>query len=464
VIKIQGGITMEIPFPFKPLLLFGFLSIMLLIGVLLRARLSLLQRFLFPSCLIGGFVGMLIVNSGLIKIPASDFETFAYHLFNISFISIGLTRESKAEEDPSRRRQGMIKGPIWMALVEGVTFPLQAAAGGLLIVLFSVFGMRLFPTFGFLSALGFNEGPGQALSVGKVWEGVGFEHAATIGLSFATIGFFFAFFVGVPLVNWGIRKGYSSQGPVTLPEDLLKGIVKKGVKAEPAGELRMHSGNIESLAFQTALVGLVYVLTYAALILLGKVLPADAANILWGFFFFFGLAVALIVRWLIGRLGMEHLIDPGIQRRVTGWSVDFLIVATVSAIQLMIVGRFLIPIMVISVVNGILTTLVVVYLGKRLWSYNLERSAAIYGTVTGTVSCGLLLLRIVDPEFKTPAAVEVGVMNVFALPVIGGYLVLVNAPVWWGWSLGFTVLVLCGIMAVMLAALRISRLWGKPRF
>jgi ESS family glutamate:Na+ symporter len=161
---------------------------------------------------------------------------------------------------------------------------------------------------------------------------------------------------------------------------------------------------------------------------------------------------------------VEYLIDPGIQRRLTGWSVDFLIVSTVASIQLMIVGRFLVPILVISLTNGVLTTLVAVYLGRRVWSYNLERIAAIYGTVTGTVSCGLLLLRIVDPEFKTPVAVEIGVMNVIALPVIAGYLLLLNAPVWWDWSIGFTVLVLCGIMAVVLAALRISRLWGSPRF
>jgi ESS family glutamate:Na+ symporter len=455
---------METPFPFKPLLLFGFLSIMLLIGVLVRARVSFFQRFLFPSCLIGGLVGMILVNSGLIQVPTSDFETFAYHFFNISFISIGLTRDLEKQKGSSRPGWGRIKGPSWMALVQGVTLPLQAVVGGLLIMLFAVFGVRLFPTFGFLSALGFNEGPGQALSVGKVWEGFGFEHAATIGLSFATIGFFFAFFVGVPLVNWGIRKGYSAHGHVSLPKDLLRGIVAKGRKAEPAGELRLHSGNIETLAFQTALVGLVYVLTYAVLISLGKVLPADAAKISWGFFFFFGLAVALIVKWLMGKLGVEYLIDPGIQRRLTGWSVDFLIVSTVASIQLMIVGRFLVPILVISLTNGVLTTLVAVYLGRRVWSYNLERIAAIYGTVTGTVSCGLLLLRIADPEFKTPVAVEIGVMNVFALPVIAGYLVLLNAPVWWDWSLGFTVLVLCGIMALVLAALRISRLWGAPHF
>ena len=35
---------------------------------------------------------------------------------------------------------------------------------------------------------------------------------------------------------------------------------------------------------------------------------------------------------------------------------------------------------------GIATTLLTVYLGKRLWAYNLERMVAIYGVVTGTVS------------------------------------------------------------------------------
>ena len=31
----------------------------------------------------------------------------------------------------------------------------------------------------------------------KIWEGLGFEHAATIGLTFAAIGYFFAFFIGI---------------------------------------------------------------------------------------------------------------------------------------------------------------------------------------------------------------------------------------------------------------------------
>ncbi len=455
---------MDSPFPFQSLLLFGFLSIMLLIGVVARAKIRFFQRFLFPSCLIGGILGVILVNSRAIDLSTSHLETFAYHFFNISFISVGLTRGSGERKQGLTNGREFLKGPAWMALVQGVTFPLQATLGGLLVLILGAFGLELFPTFGLLIPLGFNEGPGQALSMGKVWEGIGFGHATTIGLSFAAIGFLFSFFVGVPLVNWGIRKGYSTLGPKELPQDFLTGIVPENQKKESAGELTLHSGSTETLAFQAAMLGLIYILTYAFVKSLGKAFSPDIASILWGFFFFFGLCVALIVRWLMRQVGVEHLVDPGVQRRITGWSVDFLIVSTVAAIQIPVVWAYIVPILITALTAGILTTLVVVYLGRRLWSYNLERMVAIYGTVTGTVSCGLLLLRIADPDLKTPVAVEIGIMNVFALPIIGGCMVLINAPVWWDWSIGLTAMVFAGIMVIALALVKLLRLWGTAKF
>lgn len=444
---------MKPPFPFDGMVVFAFLSIMLLMGVLLRARVPLLQRYLFPSCLIGGFLGLLLIQFNAVKIDPSAIETVAYHFFNLSFISVGLTGH-----DPSTARvtgKKMLKGPSWMALTQGIAFSLQASMGGLLVIIMGLFGISLFPTFGFLAPLGFEEGPGQALSIGKVWETFGFADAATIGLTFAAIGYFFAFFVGVPLVNLGIRKGLSTFGPKTLPADFLKGILSKKENRETAGVLTLHTASTETLAFQAALVGMVYGLTYLLVKFLGTFLSPDAAAILWGFFFFFGLGVALMVKWLMNRLGIDHLADPGIQRRITGWSIDFLIVATVAAIELAVVWDYILPISVISLVNGILSTLAVVWLGKRLDAYHLERSAAIYGAVTGTVSCGLLLLRIVDPDFKTPVAYEIAVMNIFSLPVIGGCTVLVNATLWWGWSLTGTIFVYLGIMGVLLFMLHL---------
>jgi len=193
---------MSSPFPFQVPLVFGFLSVMLLVGVVLRAWIPLIQRFLIPACLIGGLLGLVLVSTGLAPVPVSDLEAFAFHLFNVSFISVGLTPSSGGQR--AHQRGALIRGPLWLALMEGVTLPLQAVIGGGAVIIFGWFGVELFSTFGFFAPLGFTEGPGQALSIGKVWEGFGFANAATIGLTFAAVGFFFAFLVGVPLCSWGI--------------------------------------------------------------------------------------------------------------------------------------------------------------------------------------------------------------------------------------------------------------------
>ncbi|MFH1980687.1 MAG: hypothetical protein ABIL58_02470 [Pseudomonadota bacterium] len=451
---------MSTPFPFDAMLIFAFFSALLLAGVALRAKVPLLQKYLFPSCLVGGVLGLVAIHTGIFGFDISSIEAFAYHFFNISFISVGLTRDDNTGETARRK---LLRGPAWMALMQGLTFPMQAMLGGALVILFGFLGMKLFPTFGFLVPLGFNEGPGQALSIGKAWEGVGFANAATIGLTFAAVGYFFAFFVGVPLVNRGIRRGEATFGPRTLPRDFITGLMPANGQTESAGRLTLHTGNAETLAFQSALVGIVYGVTYLIVYGLGRVLPADVATILWGFFFFFGLSVALAVKKIMQITGVVHLADPGIQRRITGWSVDYLIIATVAAIQMQVVWDYIVPISVMSLVNGIATTALVVWFGRRLDGYNLERTAAIYGTVTGTVSCGLLLLRIVDPDFKSPVAFEIAIMNVLVLPIVGGGTVLVNGPLWWNWSVGFTVLVFAGIAAVCLTLLRVMKFWGVPK-
>jgi ESS family glutamate:Na+ symporter len=426
----------------------------------LRAKIKFFQKFMIPSCLIGGFLGLLLLTSGVLRLPVDSLETAAYHFFNISFISVGLTRDAPLR-DENHSPASTARGALWMALTQSALFPLQAVVGGLLVIFFGWLGVELFPTFGFFAPLGFEEGPGQALSFGKVWEGFGFEHAATIGLTFAAVGFFFAFFVGVPLVNRGLRRGLAAQGAGELPPHVLRGLWPPDRTPESAGSLTLHSSNLETLAFQSALIGLVYLVNYFTLKTVGSFLPPDVASLLWAFFFLFGLALALLLRWGMRRLGIDYLVDAGLQRRITGWSVDFLLVATIMAIKLAIVWQFILPIGVISISCGVLTTALVVYLGRRLWSFKLERTAAVYGAVTGTVSSGLLLLRIVDPEFKTPVVKELALMNVFSIPAIGVCSVLINGPIWWNWQLWQMVLLFFAISLLALALIRIFKLWGK---
>ena len=445
------------PFPFDSLLVFGYLSIMLIAGLLLRAYIPIFQKIMFPASLTGGLVGLLLISFDLVSINVEIVKTFAYHFFNISFISLGLT--SFKEEFKAKGEQKIVKGSAWMAIMQAVTFPLQAIVGTIILFLFLTAGYEpMFKTFGFLLPLAFNEGPGPALSIGSVWEGLGFANASTIGLTFATIGYFFAFFVGVPLANRGMKKGkYQNQ---KLPAFFVRGVLPKEEQPESAGFITTHGSNLDCITFHMALVGMVYIMTYFVLLFLSNLLPPDAGRIVWGFFFLFGLIVAIFLRMVIERTTQfGHLMDPSLQRRITGFSVDYLIVATGCGIQLFIIGKYFVPIIVISAVGGIITTLVVFMLSKRLQDYKLERAVAIYGVVTGTVSCGLMLLRIVDPEFKTPVAREIAFMNIFSIPIIGGLTCLLNAPFWWGWSMFTTCLVLFFILVTSLIILLSRVLW-----
>lgn len=446
---------MKLPFTFDAMLAFGWMSIMLLLGIILRAKIKAFQKFLIPSCLIGGAIGLILRSYDIIHLPADILETLAFHLFNISFISIGLTYNK--EKADLKRAGEVLQGSLWMANMEGISFAIQAIAGGLCVILLNSIGFNLFPAFGFFTPLGFTEGPGQALSVGKVWENLGFAHSATLGLTFAVAGFLFAFFVGVPLAYWGIRKGMAVHTPKELSDEIRKGIIQPQSEKEIAGELTTHSSNVDAMAFQASLMGFVYMITYAIVYAISSRLSPEMGQMLWGFFFFIGLVIAFIVRLIISKMGGLYLIDPGIQRRITGFAVDYLLVATIMAIQVVVVWQYIIPILVISIAGGLLTTLFCVYYGKRLWSFKLERMLAIYGTVTGTVSSGLLLLRIVDPEFKTTVALETGVMLMFASPYIILGMLWVSALVLWQWSLIKTILVFAGMFVVAISITEIQR-------
>lgn len=449
------GVAMKLPFTFDAMLAFGWMSIMLLLGIILRAKVKAFQKFLIPSCLIGGAIGLILRSYDVIPLSADILETLAFHLFNISFISIGLTYNK--EKADMKRAGEVLQGSIWMANVEGISFSLQAIVGGFCVILLNALGFNLFPAFGFFTPLGFTEGPGQALSVGKVWENLGYANSATLGLTFAVAGFLFAFFVGVPLAYWGIRKGMAVHTPKELSEEIRKGIMMPQTEKEIAGELTTHSSNVDAMAFQASIMGVVYMITYVIVYGIGSLLKPEMGQMLWGFFFFIGLVIAFITRLIISKLGGLYLIDPGIQRRITGFAVDYLLVATIMAIQVVVVWQYIVPVLVITIAGGVITTLFCVYYGIRLWNFKLERMLAIYGTVTGTVSSGLLLLRIVDPEFKTTVALETGVMLMFASPYIILGMLWVSAPILWGWSLMKTIMVFVGMFVVAIAITEIQR-------
>jgi len=449
-------------FSFDQMILFGVLSILLIIGLILRAKIKIFQRFFIPACITAGILGLLLKELGVFTLSEDQLKLFAYHLFNITFISLGLTARSDAPRSKEEKRKGF-RGVLSMGLLISSVAAIQFLIGGFSVLLLNLFGFNLFPTFGFLVPMGFEEGPGQALSIGQTWEGFGFANASTIGLSFAMFGFLVAIFVGVPLAGWMIHKGYTSQKSVEVSTDFRTGICGKDMDKESAGTLTTHSSAIDSLTVHASLIGVIYLITYGFVTALETILPSDIGEMFWGFFFIWGLLFAFILRNIIEKMGAGHVLDDRLQSRITGWGVDMLIVTSILAISMAIVWEYFIPLMFMVILTASITLFWVFYIGKRIWQeHTHERIAGIFGMETGTVATGLVLIRILDPSFKTPAATDLAISSIVALPFLFFMFNLMNGPILFGISLEITLLIFAAIEVLILFLLKILGFWKKP--
>ncbi len=439
---------------------FAWLSIMLIVGVILRAKVGFFQKYLFPASIIGGLLGFILISVGWINIPHAEFTKFAIYLFTINFISIGLTGADEAAVKPgSTIRKTMARGMLWMACLWSAVFMLQALTSLGWLSLTNMFTTPVYKGFAWLVPSGFAQGPGQAVALASVWQGpFKIPNAVSFGLTFAAVGFLVSSFVGVPLANWGIKKGLTVNAPKDLPQDFVTGLSDKG-KGPNAGQLTTHPGNVDGMAFQLAVLMVAFFITYFVCLGMKAVLPGPIKAIAFGLMFLWGMIVAAIIRFILGKLGLTVYLDNNVQRRITGVAVDFMVVATLMAVKIAVVWAFIVPIALLSVSAAVLTTLFLMYFGSRLDHLGFERFMALFGTSTGTAASGLLLLRIVDPEFKTPVAQEVGLMNVFLLLLIPTSFLTFPMP---KVGIPINIAVAVGLFVVALIILKVSKLWGKP--
>ncbi len=86
----------------------------------------------------------------------------------------------------------------------------------------------------------------------------------------------------------------------------------------------------------------------------------------------------------------------------------------------------------VGIVGGVVTTITCLWMTSRLFDdHQFGRALMLYGNMTGTLSTGIALLRVVDPEFKTPVASDYvysnGITFALAIPMI----LLINLPIRW---------------------------------
>ncbi|MFH1852144.1 MAG: sodium/glutamate symporter [Candidatus Neomarinimicrobiota bacterium] len=404
-----------------------YLSSLILVGTLLRRYVKFFQRFLIPNNLIGGAIGLLICTQGFgwIDMPSERLGIYVYHLLALTFITLGLRQEKK--------HWG--KGPLSKAFAALSSYIVQAAIG-LLVAFALIYTVKpdLFAGIGLLVPLGFGMGPGLAYAMGNSWEHWGFEGGGLVGLTFAAIGYLYAFFAGMAIIQWGIRTGQSNLIKSTdhITENMRTGINR--LDDQPiAGRLPMSSEAIESMAFQFGLIGFVYLLTYGFCYVftafLENVGAHDFVATIWSFHFVFGLLIALLVRKIFDKTKTAHVIDKGLMTRWMGVFLDYLVVGAVAAISITIVGQYWRSILFMSLLAGPATFGILYYFCYRAFDdYHFERFVELWGEMTGTINSALVLLRVTDPEFKTPVAEDAvygsGITLFLGIPL----LVVLNVP------------------------------------
>lgn len=414
---------------------FLYLSAFLMIGTVLRRYVKFFQKYLIPNNLIAGFLALIIGSQGFgfIDLQSDRLILYVYHLLALTFIALGL-RQSKTNWG---------KGPVSKS-ISGLTSYLIQGSIGLIVALILVYTIKpdLFLGIGLLLPLGFGMGPGLAATMGNSWDNelvkLGFESvgAGQIGLTFATIGYLYAFFGGMALIQWGIRNGKSKliTNLDSITDDMRKGVYKDG-KPPSAGKLTLTTEAVEPLAFQLSLIGLVYLLTW----LLVKWLTTMMGNnpqlvgfvgTIWSFHFVVGLLIALAVRKILDVAGRSYVIDKGLMNRSMGVFLDFLVIGAIGAISIEIVLHYWEAILIMSVLAGPATGFMLYWTSKRAFDdYHFERFIELWGEMTGTINSALVLLRVTDPEFETPVAEDAvygsGITLFLGIPL----LIALNIPI-----------------------------------
>lgn len=431
----------------RPIILVGIIASITLFANVIRQKISFIRKSYIPTAVLAGFILLLLRSLNIVHIRQEFLELITYHGIAIGFIAMSL--RVKREKTTDTYKVAVKSGALIVS-----TYLVQAITG-LVISLFLVFTFmpQFFPASGILLAMGFGQGPGQANNVGSTYESLGFVGGQSYGLAIAASGYLIACTVGVFFLNKRKSKitKYTDETSNDTPIDIF----------QDEDEIPI-SQSIDKLSIQVALIVFVYLLTFGILVgvsrLLSLISPGVAntlSPILWGFNFIFASAIASGVAVLISVLRKKGIMKRQYQNnyllnRISGLAFDIMIVAGIASINFTDIAKLWIPFIVTILLGALVTYLYLKFMSNKIYKgYENEAFLSMFGMLTGTISSGVLLVREIDPEYKTPAANNLvtgsGAAIVFGAPL----LVLIGmAPK----SLTMTFIVL-GLIIVYLALL-----------
>lgn len=407
---------------------FGLLMLFLLVGNIMRRKIPFFRKCLVPSALLGGAM-LLVVNVigkqfNFVLVDNRLMQVITYHCLAIGFAAMTLKTEKSTHK--TGRAQVFEFGAL-----QGGTYMLQAFVGlGLTILMFLItrYGEQVISyVCGLILPLAFGQGPGNALS----WdinftniEATQFAGNGSFGLSLASIGFVVASVFGILYINLHKGRGHLKVRECK-PEQQNAVQSEKGVEEIPDNE------SVDKFTLQVGFVVLAYALSFGFMCLLGVI--SDFTNsIAWGFNFLWASLAAMLIKAIVKRLRRHKLMNREYinnyqMDRISGFSFDIMIVAGVAAIEINDIKNYILPIIILSVLGALLTYAYIRKATKECFKgFEHEMFLMSYGTLTGTASNGMILMKEIDPGLRTPTSSLYILSNFPAMVMIAPLLLLLG--------------------------------------
>ena len=391
------------------MLIFGILLGSLLVGNILKKGLPFLRNSLIPTSVLGGAILLIIAAiykgvTGDVMFDTAIFggkgtetlEVITYHTLALGFIASAF-KTGGGKLNKKRTTEIIDTGVTTVA-----TYLLQGIFGLGITLIAALVITNFFVAAGVLLPFGYGQGTGQALNYGTIYETqFGFVGGKSFGLTIAALGFLSASLGGV--IHLNIMK---KRGKIVKSQRSDGSLYTEQIDSD--AEIPMQE-SIDKMTVQIALIVVAYIAAYGIMFALGKLLPGMKA-VVYGFNFLLGVLTATVIKVFLNFLGKKKIMKKKytnnfLMTRVSNFFFDIMVVAGVAAIRLDILESYWGIILILGVVGAVITYVYNKIVANTLFGdYAEEQFLMMYGMLTGTASTGIILLREIDSDFKTPAS------------------------------------------------------------
>lgn len=388
----------------------GLISLLLVIGMVLRAKVKLIQKLFLPASIIAGILGLAFGPNGIGWIPFSEnIKDYPGILIAVIFGSLPLT-SPKINWAVIRDRVG----GMW-AYSQIVMILMWGAGLGFALLLINPFWDGLHAGFGLLLAAGFVGGHGTAAAIGETFENSGWEEATSLAMTSATVGVICSILIGILLIKRGANAGKTNflSSFDRLPNELRTGLIPKH-KRRNTEMNTVSSIVVEPFILHVALIFVIamsgYYLSQWGETLLNNVVAIPAFSLAF--------IVGLGMKKILEMTKAMGYISRDIVSSVSGSATDLLVGFGIASISIAVVIDYALPLLLLFAFGLFFSYLYFKFVSTHFFStYAFEKGIFTWGWSTGTVAMGIALLRIVDPDAESKTLDDYGLAYIPIAPV-----------------------------------------------